>query len=80
MKYENEKEQPVAIFDIVHEGKKIIIAKIDEEFIRGIGIAEFFYKLNMITQWEIPILTKLCIGFVHGDPDIFKLLIKLFSN
>jgi len=76
MKYFNDKEQAVAIFDIVEENKKILVAKIDREFVRGIGIAEIFYDLKMITQWEIPILLKLCVGFVHGDIDTYRTLIK----
>lgn len=76
MKYENEKNQSVATFDVIDEKKKEIVAKSNKEFVRGLGISEFFYSVNMITQWEILVLTRLCLGFIHGDTDILKDLIK----
>jgi hypothetical protein len=76
MKYDNELNQAVATFDIVDEEKREIITKSNKEYIRGLGISDTFYGMNMITQWEIPILTKLCLGFVHGDVEAIKDLIK----
>ena len=76
MKYENEENQSVATFDIVDEEKKEIITRGNKEYIRGLGISELFYGMNMITQWEIPVLTHLCLGFIHGDAEIIKDLIK----
>jgi len=76
MKYANENNQPIAIFDIVDEEKKQIVVNTDKEFIGGLGISPILYEMNFITQWEIPILEKLFRAFVLGDPEALRVLIK----
>lgn len=76
MKYDNDDSQPVATFDLVNDETKEILMKADKEYIGGLGIADIFFRMKYITQWEIPVLTKLCRGFVLGDVDVIKLLIK----
>ena len=78
IKYTDKDGHPVATFDVVNEAKKTIILNTRKEFIGGLGIAEIFYKIKYITQWEIPILLKLCRGFVMGDTDVIHNLITNF--
>jgi len=76
MKFKKHNNKACATFDIVDDEKKVILLKTDKVFIGGLGIAEIFYKMNYITQWEIPIMIMLCRGFVFGDVDVIKNLIK----
>lgn len=76
MKYMNEELQPVAIFDVVNLQTKEVLLTHDKEFIGGAGIEHLFYQSEMITQWEIPILLKLCRAFVLGDVETIEHLIK----
>lgn len=76
MKFNNNEGKASATFDIVDDEKKEILIKTNKIFVGGLGIAELFYKLNYITQWEIPIIIRLCRGFVFGDLDSIKDLIE----
>lgn len=79
IKFMDEAERASAVFDIVDEINKIIVMKSQKTYVGGIGIADMLYGLNFITQWEIPILTILCRGFVLGDRESIRNLIKLYS-
>lgn len=76
MKFQNSKGSPSSTFDIVDELNKIILLKTEREFIGGLGIAELFYKMDFLTQWEVPIFAKLCRAFVLGDPEAIRNLMK----
>lgn len=76
MKYKDSDDRPVATFDLVDESSKSIKFVSDGEFIGGIGMEEFFYQTDMITQWEIPIFLKMCRGFVLGDVETFQNLVE----
>ncbi len=76
MKYTNDESQPVAVFDIINTETKQIVLTSDKEYIGGLGLEHFFYEAEMITQWEIPILSKLCRSFVMGDIETIKLLMN----
>lgn len=66
-------------FDIVNEETKSIILKTDKHFNGGIGIAENFFDLKIISQWEVPILELICRGFVLGDKSAIKNIIKKYG-
>lgn len=76
MKFNDREGKACATFDIVDEEKKVILIKTEKIFVGGLGIAEIFYKMNYITQWEIPIMIMLCRGFVFGDVDTIQNLMK----
>jgi hypothetical protein len=76
MKYANDDNNPVATFDLIDEEKKEILTKSDKEYIGGLGLADTFFKMNYITQWEIPTFTTLCRSFVLGDVETIKDLIS----
>lgn len=75
MKYMNDDDQPVAVFDVVDIDTKKIVISGGNEFIGGLGIEHVLFKANAITQWEIPVFSKLCRSFVLGDVETIKLLI-----
>ena len=75
IKYNNAKGMPCVSFDIVDESTKDILLKTDKDFIGGLGIAAAFYELNFITQWEIPLLERLCRSFVLGDIETIRDLV-----
>lgn len=79
IKFNDEEDRPSSSFDLIDESKKQIILKTDRSFVGGLGIAEIFYELNYITQWEIPIFIKLCRAFVLGDIETIRLLVTNFN-
>jgi len=79
MKFTDEHDRACATFDLVDESKKIILLKTTKIFIGAIGISDIFYAMNYITQWEIPIFTKLCRGFIFGDKDCIRGLITKYN-
>lgn len=79
MKFKNAESFPCATFDLVNEETKEIISKSDKVFVGGLGIADLFFKKHWITQWEVPIMIKLCRGFVLGDKEIFRILITDYN-
>jgi hypothetical protein len=76
MKYLDDQDRPSATFDIIDEENKTIVLSSDQDYVGGLGIEKYFHKIGIITQWEIPIFTKLCRGFVLGDHEVFQLLVK----
>ncbi len=70
---------PVITFDIVDDEKKEIIIKSDKLFSGGIGIAELLFKHKFITQWEIPIFTKITRCFLFGDKDELRKIIEKYN-
>lgn len=78
MKYTTDDGKPAITFDMVDDIKKEIIMTSDKEYIGAIGIEGFFFKSNLITQWEIPIFLKLCRAFLLGDTQTFHTLITQF--
>ena len=78
-KFNDENGMASSTFDIVDEQKKKIIMNTDMEFVSGVGIAESFFDMNIITQWEIPILMKLCRAYILGDKYAIHELIKNYN-
>lgn len=70
---------PVITFDIVDDKKKEIVIKSDAFFSGGIGISELLFKYKFITQWEIPIFTKICRCFLFGDIDELRKIIEKYN-
>jgi|688.fasta_scaffold291333_3 hypothetical protein len=74
IKFTDKENRASSSFDIVDELKKEILVNTDKSFTGGTGIAESLFKINFISQWEVPIFTKLCRGFILGDPESIKKL------
>ena len=74
MKYTNTAGFPTAIFDIIDIKSKKILLESNKEFVGGLGMDTYFYNGGIITQWEIPIFTKLCRAFVFGDIETIVML------
>jgi hypothetical protein len=75
MKFTDSLDRASSTFDVVDSEDNSIVLKTSREYVGGTEIAIQALKVELITQWEIPILTKLCRAFVLGDAEIIKKLV-----
>jgi hypothetical protein len=67
--------QPSLMFDIVNDTKKIIISKSNEIFYNGHGLGGALVINQIVGQWEVVPIDKLCRAFLFGDKNsLFEIL------
>lgn len=74
-----ENNVPSITFDIVDDVKKEIVIKSNKLFSGAIGVSELLFTHGFITQWEIPIFTKICRCYLFGDTDTLRDLIEKYN-